>query len=64
MLHSGAVSRSYGAPPSWLGVLQMAEEWGCHPEDIMSKPGGLKWAARWAAYRKEVAWVQEQKSGK
>jgi hypothetical protein len=47
--------------PLWLGVLQMAEAWGCHPEDVMTRPGGLKWAARWAAYRKEVRWVEEER---
>ena len=64
MLYSGAVSGRIGPPPSWLGVLQMAETWGCHPEDVMTRRGGLKWAARWAAYRKEVAWVQEQQNKK
>ncbi len=63
MLYSGAVSRA-GGPPSWLGVLQMAEEWGIYPGDLVEKRGSLKWAARWAAYRKEVAWVQEEKNKK
>ena len=62
MLYSGAVSRAYGSPPSWLGILQMAEEWGIYPGDLVEKRGSLMWAARWAAYRKEVAWVQEQKN--
>lgn len=61
MLWKGATSSAAGPPPLWLGVLQMAEAWGCHPEDIMTRPGGLKWAARWGAYRKEVRWVEEQK---
>ncbi len=63
MLYSGAVSRS-GGPPTWMGVLQMAEAWGVPPWEIMSAHGSLKWAARWAAYRKEVAWVHEQNSKK
>lgn len=64
MLYSGAVSRAYGPPPLWLGVLQMAAEWGMYPEELMKAPGSLKWAARWAAYRKEVAWVQAQQNKK
>ncbi len=64
MLYSGAVSQRLGPPPSWMGVLQMAEEWGTPPWVIMQSPGSLTWAARWAAYRKEVAWVQEQQSKK
>jgi len=50
--------------PIWISALQMAEAWGCHPEDIMTRPGGLMWAARWAFYQKQAAWVREQKSGK
>ncbi len=64
MLYSGAMSHAYGPPPMWLGVLQMAEEWGIYPGDLVEKPGSLKWAARWAAYRKELAWVQEEKNKK
>ncbi len=64
MLHSGAVSSRIGPPPSWMGVLQMAEEWATPPWEIVRAHGSLKWAARWAAYRKEVAWVQEQQSKK
>lgn len=60
MLHSG-VDRGV---PSWMGVLQMAEEWGTPPWVIMTAPGSLMWAARWAAYRKEVAWVQEERNKK
>ena len=64
MLYSGAVSRAYGPPPSWLGILQMADEWGTPPWEIEAAKGSLRWAARWAAYRKEVAWVQEEKNKK
>ncbi len=56
MLHSG-VDRGV---PFWMGILQMAEEWGTPPWNISQAPGSLMWAARWAAYRKEVAWVQEE----
>jgi hypothetical protein len=58
LLHSGV---DKGAP-TWIAALQMAEEWGCHPEDIMTRPGGLKWAARRAFYKQQVSWVQEQKN--
>lgn len=35
--------------PSWVTALLLAEKgWG-HPEDIMRRPGGIKWAARQAA---------------
>jgi hypothetical protein len=47
--------------PLWLGALQMAEAWGVPPWEIMDAPGSLMWAARWAAYRKEVRWVEENK---
>jgi len=60
MLHSG-VDRGV---PFWMGVIQMAEEWSTYPGDLVKKPGSLRWAARWAAYRKEVAWVQEERSKK
>ena len=45
--------------PRWMATLQMAEEWGMYPEDIETRRGSLKWAARWAAYRNAVRWVQE-----
>ena len=47
--------------PLWMGVLQMAEAWGQHPADILTRPGGLMWAARWAAYQKEKHWVEEER---
>jgi hypothetical protein len=47
--------------PLWLGAIQMAEAWGCHPADIMARPGGLMWAARWAEYRRQVRWVEENR---
>lgn len=50
--------------PIWIAALQMADDgWG-HPEDIMTRPGGLKWAARRAFYRQQVEWVREQQSKK
>ena len=64
MLYNGAVSQRLGPPPIWLGALQMADDWSTPPWEIMRAPGSLKWAARWAAYRKEMAWVQEEKSKK
>lgn len=60
MLHSG-VDRGV---PSWLAVLQMAEEWGTPPWEIAHAPGSVKWAARRAVYHKELAWVREQQSKK
>ena len=33
----------------------MAEAWGTPPWEIMAHPGSLKWAARFALYRQEVA---------
>jgi hypothetical protein len=42
----------------------MADDgWG-HPEDIMTRPGGLKWAARRAFYRQQVEYVRELQSKK
>lgn len=64
MLWKGATSRAYGSPPWWMGVLQMAESWGVPPWEITDHSGSLVWAARWAAYRKEVAWVQDEQSKK
>lgn len=31
----------------WVAVLQMAEAWGCHPEQVMQAPRGALWARRW-----------------
>ena len=31
----------------WVGVLQMAEAWGMHPEQVMQQRRGLLWARRW-----------------
>ena len=61
MLYSGAVSQRLGPPPIWLSVLQMADDWGVPPWEIMQARGSLQWAARWAAYRKEVRWVKENR---
>ncbi len=47
--------------PMWLGVLQMAEAWGVPPWVIMDAPGSLVWAARWAEYRRQVRWVEENR---
>ena len=41
--------------PTWLPVLQMAEEWGTPPWEIVKAPGSLRWAARWSAYKKAEA---------
>lgn len=43
------------AGPRWLGVLQMAEDWGKAPEEILAMRRGPLWAARWACYREERA---------
>lgn len=48
--------------PMWVGVLQMAEEWGMYPGDLMEKEGSLMWSARWAFYKKQVRWVKEEQS--
>lgn len=61
MLRDGSVSHAAGAPPLWLGALQMAEAWGTPPWEVMEHPGSLKWAARWAAYQKEKRWVEENR---
>lgn len=58
MLQSG-VDRGV---PVWMGVLQMAEAWGTPPWEIMERRGGLIWAARWAAYKRQVRWVEEQQT--
>lgn len=31
----------------------MAEAWGQHPEDIYTRPGGMRWAAWWKVFREE-----------
>lgn len=46
--------------PAWLGVLQMAEAWGVPPWEIEDAEGSLMWANRWAFYRKQVRWVEDQ----
>lgn len=46
--------------PLWIGALQMAEEWGVPPWEIMGARSSLLWAARWAFYKKQVAWVKGQ----
>jgi hypothetical protein len=50
--------------PLWLGVLQMAEAWATPPWEIMDAEGSLVWANRWAFYRKQVRWVEEQQREK
>lgn len=44
--------------------MQLAEVWGCHPEDVMNRPGGLMWAARYSFYRKQqnvvAEWIAEK----
>jgi hypothetical protein len=50
--------------PQWVGVLQMAEAWGVPPWEIMEAEGSLLWAARWAFYRKQVRWVEEDRARK
>lgn len=50
--------------PTWIAALQMAEEWGCHPQDIMERPGGLMWAARWSFYKRQMRRVEEQRAKK
>jgi len=47
-----------GGAPAWVEVLQMAEAWGQHPDDIMHRPGGLRWAARWGAYQRALARIR------
>jgi hypothetical protein len=64
MLRDGTTSARVGPPPTWLGVLQMAEAWGVPPWEIMRAPGSLLWAARWAAYRKEVHRIEEERANK
>jgi hypothetical protein len=46
--------------PYWVTALQLAEAWGCHPQDIMDRPGGLRWAHRYVFYKKQQRWVDEQ----
>lgn len=54
--------------PTWVLALQLAEVWGCHPEDIMNRPGGLMWAARYSFYRKQqnvvAEWIRERDTPK
>jgi hypothetical protein len=39
----------------WVTALQLAEAWGQHPEDIMTRRGGLKWARRYVVYHEQLA---------
>ena len=39
-----------GKAPSWLTTLVLAEKWHKTPEEILTMRGGLKWAARQAAW--------------
>ena len=48
--------------PLWVACLQMAEEWGVPPWEIMDAPGSLVWAARRAFYKKQLHWVEEQRN--
>jgi hypothetical protein len=50
--------------PTWVGVLQMSEQWGIYPGDLMDKEDSLMWAARWAFYRKQARWVDEERNKK
>lgn len=52
-----------GVPP-WVAALQMAEEWGTPPWEIMRAPGSLMWAARRAFYKKQLHWAKEQRDKK
>ena len=59
------IALRYGAPgPTWLTALQLAEAWGQHPEDIMRRPRGLLWAARYVVYQKALAKVRKMASKK
>ena len=49
--------------PSWLGVLQMAEDWGQAPETILTVRRGPLWAARWACYKQEQGKAQRGETG-
>jgi len=61
MLRDGTTSKAAGPPPIWLSALQMAEAWGCPPWEIMRERGSLVWAARWAEYRRQVRWVEDNR---
>ena len=59
------VALRYGsAGPTWLTALQLAEAWGQHPEDVMTRRGGLKWAARYIVYQKALDKVRKMTSKK
>lgn len=60
MLHSGTGKYA----PWWLGVLQMSEAWGVPPWEVVEARGSLRWGARWAEYKRAVAWVEEQRKPK
>ena len=45
--------------PAWLAVLQMAEDWGVPPWEIVNAPGSLRWARRWAIYRQALRRIQD-----
>ena len=52
--------RQGGRAPAWASALQMAEAWGIHPADVLARPGGLYWAARFRAYRDELHEAQKK----
>lgn len=57
------ISLRYGkAGPTWVTALQLAEEWGVPPWEIMEAPGSLRWAARRAVYQKALAKVKKLQS--
>ena len=58
-------SLRYGkSGPAWLTALQLAEAWGCHPEDVMRRKRGVLWAARWVVYQNALAKVKKMTSKK
>lgn len=52
--------RQGGRAPAWASALQMAEAWGMHPADVLARPGGLRWAARFRVYRDELHAAQKK----
>ena len=47
--------------PTWIAVLQMAEEWGTPPWEIVNAKGSLMWASRRAFYKRQAKWVQDNR---
>ena len=48
-----------GNVPIWAVALQLSEAWGIPPWDVMAHPQGVRWAARYAAWKQAESQARE-----